>query len=110
MFCKLTDTVEEVDFPFLLPHEAIDAMHESLDMKLYFGSSTISPLPWAQLTAAAQLLGCTPEAVLPMGLHGDGVPFNVGDSLEQFSFNFLGGQVRGFPQGCCSQQFPNSLW
>ena len=87
VFCKRADTVEEVDFPFLLPHEAIAAMNDTLDMKLYFGSSTSSPLHWAQMTAAAQLLDCTPEAVLPMGLHGDGVPFNVGDSLEQFSFN-----------------------
>ena len=85
---KQTDTVEEVDCPFLLPHEAIAAMNDSLDMQLYFGSRTSSPMIWAQLTAAAQLLGCTPEAVLSMGLHGDGVPFNVGGSLEQFSFNF----------------------
>jgi len=87
-----TEEAHIVSFPFLLPHEVMDHMHsvhadkfQELIVSEQNGSHL---LPLVADFAAEMKLPA--HKVVPIGLHGDGVPFaaKMRDSLEQFSWNF----------------------
>ena len=85
-----TDTL--VDFPVLLPHEFFDNLVKANKEKLELFKASVDHapelLPLVQEFAFA--FGVDAAKVIPLGLHGDGVPFaaKMTDSLEQLSWNF----------------------
>jgi hypothetical protein len=83
------DTQEQVmaDLPFLLPHELLHSMKDKVSaMKL---DHEACPEIAAAFVRKCKMLGLDPMSAVPLGMHGDGVPFTKKDSLELISFNFL---------------------
>ena len=74
--------------PSLLPHLAA--------VKLFAGTTqwktdvVRAPQIWEAFAKTCQSLGLNPQECLPIGLHGDGVPFTKKQSLEVISWNVLG--------------------
>ena len=83
-----TNTSKLVAFPFLLPHETIDHLFEDDNFKPAFVTAASHPALYNVFEPMCKLVGLVPARVLPIGLHGDGVPFSNTDSLEQLSWNF----------------------
>ena len=77
---------------FMLPHAVVGHLHR-LDPTVadrLRPSADHCPELWAHLCTVAAELGQPAEHFVPLGLHGDGVPFNAlrTRSLEVFSMNF----------------------
>ena len=101
---------EFVDVPVLLPHEVLQVMVAQNPEAV--GALQASAEQGAYLLPAvehfAKEFEIAREKVIPIGFHGDGVPFSakMGDSLEQFSWNFPalqgGGRIlfAAVPQSC----------
>ena len=89
---KGSGTETLVDFPVLLPHEFFDHLVKANKEKLELFKASVDHapelLPLVQEFALA--LGVDAAKVIPLGVHGDGVPFaaKMTDSLEQLSWNF----------------------
>jgi len=78
---------EMVSLPFLLPHEVIHSFSSRLEtLKL---DQAKYPEVAKLFHTKCRKLGLDPVSCLPLGFHGDGVPFSKKDSLELLSFNFL---------------------
>ncbi len=87
-----------VQLPFLLPHELLAFIlqcHGALPKLL--AKRTATPELFRQAEAVARELGTTSASLVPLGLHGDGVPFNSPRvrSLEFFAMNFPALQQEG---------------
>ena len=74
--------------PFLLVHEMLSALWEALGDALYDPSPTIEKNLKASCTANG--INFNKENVLPLGMHGDGVPNNVHKTIIAFTWNILG--------------------
>jgi hypothetical protein len=87
-----TKQIEQSDVSFLLPHEMmhwlIEQRHGSTEGLL---ADSKNPHLLEPLREWCQKVGCEPTNCIPLGLHGDGVPFaaKLSDSLEQLTFNCL---------------------
>ena len=78
--------VEEIDFPFLLPHEWVsDYMQQAGAME------EAMPEPGSvqsqELARMRKAWGCPEGSMVPLGLHGDGVP--VQGRMNQSTVNFF---------------------
>ena len=74
--------------PFNLPHRMLSSIGPALKSK--FLAEHMAPEYHKVFSAACGKLGLDPATTLPIGLHGDGVPFSKKDSIELLSYNFLG--------------------
>lgn len=88
--CWCTDTKAQivVKLPFLLPHLVAceiykDTSHWKVDKEK-------APQIWDAFVKTCQTLGLDPDKCMPIGMHGDGVPFTKKQSLEVISWNVLG--------------------
>ena len=82
----MTSAVHEI--PFLLPHLVLSQWKDKVNtMQL---SMEKAPEIWKSFEESCTKLGLNPKAALPLGLHGDGVPFSKKQSLELISWNILG--------------------
>lgn len=79
---------EEFDFPLLLPHEVLAHLKVSKPSLLEQAMPAADALPELAATMATleRQLGTGP-GLLPLGLHGDGVPYSKRQSLEVLSWN-----------------------
>ena len=91
---KVPGTEEETvaDLCCLLPHEVLHGMFlRSHNQQAFFASADNAPhmIPLLQEWGFECKVDCS--TVVPLGLHGDGVPFaaKMRDSLEQFSWNVI---------------------
>ena len=84
-----TNTSEQIDFPFLLPHEFLSAMIRNHPSRLKHFVPDSKSAHKETVDALARQLHMPPSEIVPVGLHGDGVPFKakMSDSLEQLSWN-----------------------
>ena len=79
-----TDTEKQVSFPFLLPHEVLWKLYSTNDLDKF------KTFIEHQMTKEfCETFNTDPGSTFPIGLHGDGAPFQakMKDSLEQFSWN-----------------------
>lgn len=84
-----TNALVTISFPFLLPHEVLHHLNKENPRALEsYAADPASPLGRAVVESCSKT-GLNPTTTLPIGLHGDGVPFaaKMKDSLEQFSWN-----------------------
>ena len=85
--CKQTNQRQLADMAFMLPHEVLCQLVEKngscRDFQPVEGHLLEEVRRWATT------MGVPADVVIPLGLHGDGVPFaaKMRDSLEQFSWN-----------------------
>lgn len=78
---------EDVDLPFLLPHEMIHHLVNKYGTEKFLLQPTG---PWHRLQSAFCTQFAIDESIcVAIGMHGDGVPFTKTDSLEMLSWNFL---------------------
>ena len=94
---RRTKTVTEVSLPFLLPHEVFDDVSTRLGerMKEFVpGQDGVFASIHSKLRSVAEELHVPLDRLVPIGVHGDGVPFKakMKDSLEQVSWNLCGAQ------------------
>ena len=88
------DVVQE-EVAVLLPHECLHHIIEAMPEQ---DRGTLQAGPGHHMQAVVaewcQKLHMDPSRVVPIGLHGDGVPYSakMGDSLEQMSWNFCVGR------------------
>ena len=87
---RLDEDHVKVMLPFLLPHEMINAIIK----KSLAVARDLSELPDGSplddaATAFARDLNVARELVIPIGIHGDGVPHKRNKSVQVFSWNFL---------------------
>ena len=80
-----SNTEQMTWFPFLLPHEVLNRLvnQNGLEnMKSYLKADMVKEF--------CDTFKTNPDKTFPIGLHGDGAPFQakMKDSLEQFSWNF----------------------
>ena len=88
VWCPVTQRQETTNMPFNLPHRMLSSMGTALDDK--FLAERMAPEYHAVFAGACNKLGLDPATTIPIGLHGDGVPFTKHDSVELLSYNFLG--------------------
>ena len=81
-------TQEVASMPFILPHRMLSSMGAALNDK--YLAKHMAPEYHKVFAAACGKLGLDPATAIPIGLHGDGVPFTKKDSVELLSYNFLG--------------------
>ncbi len=89
LWCKKTQQVVWEDLPFLLPHEVLAAIvSKSGPCTSWLATADEHPGIHRHLARLGQELQVETPLV-PLGLHGDGVPFgkNSQDSLEYFTIN-----------------------
>ena len=81
---------ELVDFPLLLPHEVLAHLHKANPQLLAraLPSPEVHPELCAIVATTEQELKTGP-CLVPLGLHGDGVPYTKGQSLEAVSWNLV---------------------
>ena len=74
--------------PFLLVHEVLSALWDALGEELYDPSPTVEK----NLKASCKANGVdfNKEVVLPLGVHGDGVPNQAHKTIVAFTWNILG--------------------
>lgn len=78
---------EFVQWPFLLPHEVCHHLVCSRGIATY---QFQGPSPWKKIFLdTLQGMHVPTAGFIPLGLHGDGVPFSKTDSIEILSLNFL---------------------
>ena len=77
-----------VSISFLLPHRVLASVGEMCGQLLL--NKNRAPKIWSQFVKQCQKLGLDPGTAVPIGLHGDGVPFTKKHSLELISWNILG--------------------
>ena len=89
---RVWDPVEQrqevTNMPFNLPHRMLSCMGSSLNDK--YLAERMAPEYRSVFETACGKLGLDPSSTIPIGLHGDGVPFTKKDSVELLSYNFLG--------------------
>ena len=73
--------------PFLLPHEMILGLVHAHGLENFLIDSGAAI--FATLDQQCRRWSLDPSVVVPIGLHGDGVPYTKKESLEVVSFNFL---------------------
>lgn len=79
---------ENVNLPFLLPHiVAHDLFAGTASWKM---DKDKAPQIWQSFVKTCEELNLDPDKCMPMGMHGDGVPFTKKQSLEVISWNVLG--------------------
>lgn len=83
-----TNTQVIADIPFLLPHHVIHSIGDKWK-ELKLGPDNC-PEIWAEFSKQCSSLGIDPCKAIPLGMHGDGVPFTKKHSLEVLSWNPLG--------------------
>ena len=79
---------EQVEIPFLLPHQVLASVGDRWNL-LGLNEAT-APQIWNQFATQCGKLDLDPSCTVPLGLHGDGVPFTKKHSLELLSWNILG--------------------
>ena len=98
VFDKTTDAEITVQLPMLLPHELIGRVADASSRPALLSHDGLCFETLQHVRTAAFELGLDEKEVLPVGLWGDGVPFNWDrpDSLEIISINLpgSGGQLR----------------
>ena len=79
------------DLPVLLPHEVLSKIWQHNPQLLQEAKPTPTTLPElsALVTSVEEELG-VPSGLVPLGLHGDGVPYSKNQSLEVLSWNLPG--------------------
>lgn len=82
----LQPCVESV--PFLLPHQVLGKVGHKWNLMAL--SKERAPQIWEQFAAQCIKLGLDVSKTVPLGLHGDGVPYTKHQSLEMISWNILG--------------------
>ena len=84
-----TGTVKTVDLPFLLPHEVLPTILEKATQAQKDKWLT-HPTRQSDVQSFCAEYKVPLEQTYPVGLHGDGVPFQakMSDSIEQFSWSF----------------------
>jgi hypothetical protein len=80
----------ELDFPFLLPHEVLGHLHTARPDLLEQTRPAADSLPELRALVAKVEESLGVPGLLPVGLHGDGVPYSKRQSLEALSWNFPG--------------------
>jgi len=74
--------------PFLLPHLVADQLFAGRsDWRM---NPAKAPEIWNSFVQTCQTLNLDPDKCMPIGMHGDGVPFTKKQSLEIISWNVLG--------------------
>ena len=76
-----------VSLPFLLPHEILHSLGSKLDGMIL--DKAKYPEVFELFSAKCKNLKLDPMSCVPLGFHGDGVPFSKKESLELLSFNFF---------------------
>ncbi len=84
--------VLEQDFPFLLPHEMLVVLANQCPSELATakGDPDSTPELCAIVRRTEVELGLSVGSLIPLGLHGDGVPYSKRQSLEALSWNLPG--------------------
>lgn len=89
---KATRQESMASIPVLLPHEMLEAIaHANPEMiKAFVAANIEEPQLKATATEWAAMFQKDMNKIIPLGLHGDGVPFaaKMRDSLEQLSWSF----------------------
>ena len=75
-------------YPFLLPHEVLAHLVGSPEWQVPVATEQKTPHLYQWVKQMCRPLGLSPSRIIPLGLHGDGVPFSKTDTLEQFSWSF----------------------
>lgn len=78
-----------VELPFLLPHEYIHTIVSGNGIPMFIESPDTYVELAGRKQSLCQQLGLPCDITVPIGLHGDGVPYTKRDSLEMFAWNFL---------------------
>ena len=86
-----TGQQEVASMPFLLPHQVLAAIGDRLNLLALDASK--APQIWTQFSQQCHKLGLDPSSTIPIGFHGDGVPYTKKHSLELLSWNILGDAV-----------------
>ena len=98
VYDKTLDAQVTVQLPMLLPHELIGRLADVGSREALLSREGLSLETLQHVRTAALELGLDEKEVLPVGLWGDGVPFNWdrSESLEIISINLpgAGGQLR----------------
>ena len=80
-----TEEIEETMFPFILPHEVLAKIIAKKPLCELKGG--LEPELKNELGKSCGDLGLDADQVLPLGLHGDGVPHQKQGTTECFSWN-----------------------
>jgi hypothetical protein len=80
---------EIVEIPFLLPHEVIHYMVKKQGIAKYILSETGGGTYDDFTRSLFSRAGMDDSETIPIGLHGDGVPYTKSDSIEIISWNYL---------------------
>ena len=75
-------------YPFLLPHEVLAHLASSPSWATPVATPGETPSLYNWVRKMCRPLGLSPSQTIPVGLHGDGVPFSKTDTLEQLSWSF----------------------
>ena len=75
-------------YPFLLPHEVLAHLASSPSWATPVATPGETPSLYNWFRKMCRPLGLSPSQTIPVGLHGDGVPFSKTDTLEQLSWSF----------------------
>ena len=98
VYDRTTDAEITVQLPMLLPHELIGRVADASSRPALLSHDGLCFETLQHVRTAAFELGLDEKEVLPVGLRGDGVPFNWdrSESLEIISINLpgSGGQLR----------------
>ena len=86
---KQENLVEKL-LPFLLPHEVLAAIAAAADPECLYDQTALDPAAKIHMESAKQQLAL--DALVPLGLWGDGVPCNWdrSESFEVYAINFPG--------------------
>ena len=85
---KGTNAMEDISLPFLLPHEVFAKMSKSIRRQEV--RQRLEPQLQTMLEDMCESLRVPLEEVSPLGMHGDGVPHQKNQTMECFTWNFLG--------------------
>ena len=85
---KNGDRIEEVDLPFLLPHEMFPRLVAQTSVSQL--KRDCDPALLKMFNDICASMRMPSGETIPIGLHGDGVPHQKHQSIEAFSWNFPG--------------------
>ena len=80
--------MEPVEIPFPLPHELVANVITTENVNVF--TSLDDPFLEKLRGDTCRTLGLNSKETLAIGLHGDGVPHQQGQSVEAISWNILG--------------------
>ena len=87
LHCSATEQSQEIELPFLLPHEMFHKVCSKIGSPREL-KSDMDPCLQELLSDCCSQLRTSPTEVIPLGLHGDGVPHQKHGSIECFNWNF----------------------